>query len=301
VCMAHSLERWKTWSASKLPGRAVNRFVRGWAVPRLSLSIEVHRTACIVTHPPGGEGANDALCNPANERLQGARFTPDECWTELYGDPTTGRWDEKFLTYPFQSIDGLVTEFGGAGLRAALEAQPAGEGGVRCQVGRAVATASHGELRELYPVAIVHAVAPFAPHAAAASEGGGGEGGFGEGAWERGTVDAYRAALSAAEAEGVASLALPLLGAGVRGIDLPLDESIKVAARGVVGWRSYEAPAGHPPMTVRFGVQSSSTAHALSAALEACLGEAAQGASAEQGGFEVVAPPQGESPQARWA
>ena len=63
--MAHSLERWKTWSASKLPGRAVNRFVRGWAVPRLSLSIEVHRTACIVTHPPGGEGANDALCNPA--------------------------------------------------------------------------------------------------------------------------------------------------------------------------------------------------------------------------------------------
>ena len=68
--MSHSLERWKTWSASKLPGRAVNRFVRGWAVPRLSLSIEVHRTACIVTHPPGGEGANDALCNPATSGSQ---------------------------------------------------------------------------------------------------------------------------------------------------------------------------------------------------------------------------------------
>ena len=90
--MGAGLDRWRSWNAAKLPGRAVNRFVRGWSSPRLT--IEVHRTACIMTHPPGGETANDALVNPANERLAGTRFTPEECWRNLYGDPLTGRWDK---------------------------------------------------------------------------------------------------------------------------------------------------------------------------------------------------------------
>ena len=30
------------------------------------------------------------------------------------------RWDKDYATYPFQSIDGLVTEFGGEELRAAI-------------------------------------------------------------------------------------------------------------------------------------------------------------------------------------
>ena len=85
------MDRWRSWNAAKLPGRAVNRFVRGWVSSRLT--VEVHRTACIVTHPPGGEHANDALCVPANETLAGTRFTPEECWTQLYGDPITGRCD----------------------------------------------------------------------------------------------------------------------------------------------------------------------------------------------------------------
>jgi hypothetical protein len=114
------MDRWRSWNAAKLPGRAVNRFVRGWVSRRLT--IEVHRTACIVTHPPAGERLNDALVNPANERLAGTRFTPDECWRELYGDPLTGRWARDYATYPFQSIDGLVTEFGGDGLQRELEA-----------------------------------------------------------------------------------------------------------------------------------------------------------------------------------
>ena len=114
------MDRWRSWNAAKLPGRAVNRFVRGWVSRRLT--IEVHRTACIVTHPPAGERLNDALVNPANERLAGTRFTPDECWRELYGDPLTGRWARDYATYPLQSIDGLVTEFGGDGLQRELEA-----------------------------------------------------------------------------------------------------------------------------------------------------------------------------------
>ena len=79
------MQSWRAWNAAKLPGRAVNRFVRGWVGERLT--IEVHRTACVVTHPPGGERANRALVNAANERLAGARFTEDECWRELYGEP----------------------------------------------------------------------------------------------------------------------------------------------------------------------------------------------------------------------
>ena len=93
---SRSMDRWRSWNAAKLPGRAVNRFVRGWTSP--GLTIEVHRTACIVTHPPAGERANDALCVPANERLAGTRFSPEECWRNLYGDPTTGRWDKDFAT-----------------------------------------------------------------------------------------------------------------------------------------------------------------------------------------------------------
>ena len=116
------LDQWRAWSAQKLPGRPACKYVRGWE--GAPLSIEVHRTACIVTHPPGGEGANDALVNPANERLAGTRFTPDECWLELYGDPTSGAalsFDDRYLTYPFQTIDGLVTDFGGEALRCELE------------------------------------------------------------------------------------------------------------------------------------------------------------------------------------
>ena len=118
--MGAALDRWRSWNAAKLPGRAVNRFVKGWTSPQLAL--EVHRTACIVTHPPGID-RNDALINPANERLAGTLFSPEECWRELYGDPVSGRWDRDYATYPFQSVDGLVTEFGGMELKVALEAQ----------------------------------------------------------------------------------------------------------------------------------------------------------------------------------
>ena len=213
------MDRWRSWNAAKLPGRAVCRFVRGWVNSRLT--IEVHRTACVVTHPPGGERANDALVNPANERLAGTFFSTDECWKHLYGvDPTMGMgtplWsqtlgssNEKFRMYPSQSIDGLVTQFGGPGLREALEALHADADGVRCPTGSAVLTRSYGDLQEMFGT-IVHAVAPFyrrptsdrdVPVLAEV--------------WEAQTVSAYRSAFDAAVREGLVSIAVPLLGAGM--------------------------------------------------------------------------------------
>ena len=212
------MDRWRSWNAAKLPGRAVNRFVRGWVSRRLT--IEVHRTACIVTHPPAGERSNDALVNPANERLAGTRFTPDECWRELYGDPLTGRWARDYATYPFQSIDGLVTEFGGDGLLRELEAVEEVRG-VRCPAGGAVLTRSHGELKELYG-ALLHAVAPFYPgEAEAAAEAAtvdwvASVDGPGQG-WEATLTRTYRASLDEAMRHGLRSVAMPLLGAGARG------------------------------------------------------------------------------------
>lgn len=86
------MDQWRQWSAQKLPGRAVCRLVASWrpvrtAAPWCGLAaIEVHRTACIVTHPPAGETANAALVNPANERLAGTDFSAEECRRHLLGE-----------------------------------------------------------------------------------------------------------------------------------------------------------------------------------------------------------------------
>ena len=268
-----ALDRWRTWNAAKLPGRAVNRWVRGWISP--SLIIEVHRTACIVTHPPGGK--NCALINPANEQLVGTRFTPEECWKRLYGDPVFGRWDKDYATYPFQVIDGLVTEFGGDELQRELlhTSSMDREGDVRCPVGCAVLTRDIGELRELYR-AVIHAVPPFY---------------HGNKQWEDQSIQTYHAALDCAAASGLTTIAIPLLGAGARGVDLPKPEALRVAAAALVSWQGSNDE--EMMMTARFGVQDSTTAHALADALEAVMS-----LTAATGGrkFELQAPPLSE----RW-
>ena len=60
------MDRWRSWNSQKLPGRAVCRHVRGWLGRQSNAlaAIEVHRTACIVTHPPAGELASEALVQP---------------------------------------------------------------------------------------------------------------------------------------------------------------------------------------------------------------------------------------------
>lgn len=249
-----SLDRWRSWNASKLPGRAVCRYIRGWTSTRAV--IEVHRTACIVTHPPGGEHANDALVNPANERLAGTRFSAEECWRHLYDDPVQGRWDEKYATFPFQTIDGLVTEFGGEELRRVLEAQPADITGIRCPTGGAVVTRSYGEIREVYGH-IIHAVPPFYRALALEEE------------WKETSVSTYQAAFNAATDAGLSTLAVPLLGTGARGVDLPESEGIWVAAQAAVSWCDQKVAPER--ITVRFGVQSSTLANGLADALETAM------------------------------
>lgn len=280
----NEMDRWRTWNAQKLPGRAVNRFVQGWirSQPSALSGIEVHRTACIVTHPPGGEHANHGLVNPANESLCGTRFTPEECWKHLHGDPTTGRWDSELVVYPTQAIDGLVTEFGGDELRIRLEAQPADKLGHRCAVGSAIATPASSELLELY-AHLIHAVAPFyrklEPQV-----------------WEDQLQSTYHAAFDTACDLGLSTVAVPLLGAGARGA--PKADAMRVAAEATVRWRAAaEDPgAAGAPLLVRFGVQDSSTAHALISALESAMqsAEAAHGAR-----FTRHAPPSAD--HERWA
>lgn len=269
------MDRWRTWNAQKLPGRAVNRYVRGWLGHGNALAaIEVHRTACIVTHPPSGEKANHALVNPANETLVGTQFTPDECWRNLHGDPTTGRWDKDFVVYPTQAVDGLVTEFGGEELRIALEAKPVDAQGRRCPVGSAVLTPATFELRELYDN-LIHAVPPFY-RMLAPSE------------WSELLCATYKSVFDTAHRAGFATLALPLLGAGARGA--PKAEAMRVAAEAAVSWRSK-----HPltPPIARFGVQDSTTAHELVAALEDAMLRAGDSVS----GFEAKPSP----PPERWS
>lgn len=272
--MGAALDRWRSWNAAKLPGRAVNRFVRGWTSP--NITIEVHRTACIVTHPPGDSRCN-ALVNPANERLVGTRFSPEQCWKELYGDPLHGRWDSDLATYPFQSIDGLVTEFGGGELQAALEALPDDGSGVRCPTGSAVVTRRCGELNEMFD-AVVHAVPPFYRLAPDSSS------------WAGELTRSYHAAFEAAQLEGLTTLAVPLMGTGARGSELPRQaHALDVAARAAVSWCGV---GGRGDLLVaRFGVQDSSTAHALAEAVAEAIEAAAPAA------FVRIAPPTDE----RWA
>jgi O-acetyl-ADP-ribose deacetylase (regulator of RNase III) len=271
------MDRWRTWNAQKLPGRAVNRYVRGWVrreAERNGLcSIEVHRTACIVTHPPGGERANMALVVPANEQLHGTRFTPEQCWKYLHGDPVKGRWDKDFVVYPTQSIDGLVTEFGGEELRMTLEAVPADAHGRRAPVGTAVVTPASHELRELYTY-LIHTCAPM-HRLLEPSE------------WQFQIRSAYFAAFDAAHQGTFDTIAMPLLGAGARGA--PMGDAMRVAAGAAVSWRAKE---NGPSLTCRFGVQDSTGAHALVEAIEdAIRAENGKGTT-----FDLKLPP----PAERW-
>eukprot|EP00908_Phaeocystis_cordata_P024281 Transcript_675.p2 GENE.Transcript_675~~Transcript_675.p2 ORF type:complete len:174 (-),score=52.46 Transcript_675:43-564(-) len=164
--------------------------------------------------------------------------------------------------------------------------------GVRCPTGGAVVTRSHGELLELYS-ALVHAVPPFYRGPQEAEQ------------WEAGLTAAYRSALDAAAQYKLGTLALPLLGSGARGAgaELPIADALRVAAGAVVGWpgdaangadADADATVAGLHLTARFGVQDSSTAHALADAVEAAI--ARDGLRAH---FAAASPPPKE--RERWA
>ena len=86
--------------------------------PALALkSLEVFISPCVVAFPPFPPRSNDsshahaavALINPANERLEGAKFSPGDA--HKYLPPLAGGDAFRYpLVYPEQCVDGLVHE-----------------------------------------------------------------------------------------------------------------------------------------------------------------------------------------------
>jgi O-acetyl-ADP-ribose deacetylase (regulator of RNase III) len=239
-------------------------------------AIEVYRTSCIVTHPPAGELMNDALVNPANEKLVGTRFSPTECWYYLHG----GGQPEDLPCTPRECIDGIVTELGGAELRASLDAQPADAAGNRCPVGGAVVTPAFSQLRDMYK-SLIHVVPPRYKRFHILEQDQAAAGAQQEGVWARQLAATYRSAFDVAVTNGLTGIAVPLLGAGTKGA--PTDAAIRVAAEFAV---AYGAPLGRDDgssgsasgldakcksLTVRFAVQDETKAEALSSAIDAAI------------------------------
>ena len=79
-------------SPPPLTANMVRALLRCWRTARLS--VELHITPCIVTHPPG---SCDGLVNPANEQLVGTQFTPSEANRNLQGASEAG------IIYPPQA------------------------------------------------------------------------------------------------------------------------------------------------------------------------------------------------------
>ena len=227
------------------PRTQLTTVVASWraATHRVACSL----TPCIVTSPPDGV---TALVNPANERLQGTQFTPDECSRRLPGGLAG-------IIYPPQVVDGLVTELGGPAMAAALE-----KAGGGCATGCAIVTLATGELTACF-THIVHTVAPF----------------HGDERWREQLASAYLAAFDASCAAGLAELAVPLLGAGARGA--PLAEAAAVAADVAASWR---APADAPLALLHFCVQDEQVAQSLTEHLDRTLGRRASASPLQRGG-----------------
>ncbi|KAJ8598258.1 hypothetical protein CTAYLR_005493 [Chrysophaeum taylorii] len=219
--------------------------------------VEVWTTPCIVSSPPPRA---DALVVSANERLCGTQFayfnvggpTPlgANFGAAALGFLKTMRVEERAL-YPCESVDGLVTEYGGTELARILEAIPSIsddlEYPVRCPTGGARRTPA-GPLATLFPAGLVHAVPPF----------------WGND-WDRLVASAYRNAFAAAFADAPASvLAVPLLGAGARGAPLP--DAARAAARAAGAWLA-SAADGPRSRTVAFSVLSDRAAEMLASAI----------------------------------
>mmetsp|Transcript_7795 Transcript_7795/g.18568 ORF Transcript_7795/g.18568 Transcript_7795/m.18568 type:complete len:123 (-) Transcript_7795:175-543(-) len=112
-------------------------------------------------------------------------------------------------------------------------------------------------------------------------------------AWSDALTSTYHAAFEAAQRAGLTTLAVPLLGAGACGA--PKAAALTVAAEAAVSWSATAAAQATEPLTARFGVQDSSTAHDLVDELEAAIARAA--ADGGGVGFELAPRPVSE----RWA
>ncbi|KAL1500120.1 hypothetical protein AB1Y20_012793 [Prymnesium parvum] len=217
----------------------MERLWRAWPARRHGLRVALHLTPCIVAAPPG---TCDALVNSANEQLVGTRFTPSQAVAALRGG----------LVYPPQVVDGVVDERGGPALWRACASVPIDRRGVRCAVGAAVLTAAAGELCVSYR-AVVHAVAPL----------------YGAPRWSELLRSAFDAAFAEASRAGLATLAVPLLGAGAKGA--PPREAAAIAAAAIAEWTVRDDEKAGGLREVRLAVQDESIADVLCESLDRAL------------------------------
>lgn len=214
---------------------------------------ELHITPDIVAMPPGDDC--DALVNPANEALQGTKFDPTQANAKF---PNSGG-----RVYPEQTIDGAVSIAGGTALYDACQAVRQVQPGIRCPVGAAVATPAFGELLNSYDKGVVHVVAPKLGDfgwerrlvqsywsALDVAWGYGTSVVPGDGAhmhpddtlppmpkskkWRGAVADGNAAAVDPSLELVMGRVAMPLLGAGTRG--LPLRQAAQAAAEAVADY-----------------------------------------------------------------
>jgi O-acetyl-ADP-ribose deacetylase (regulator of RNase III) len=199
---------------------------------RRLLKLEVHCLACIVTSQTA-----QALVNPGNNELKGTSELP----YFPVGGPVPPPPPKGFHNstgwgglevgpgqkYPAQTVDGLVTQYGGAALREEIakvpyyanEVHPESGRRMRCRDGDAVMTSSGpgSLLAEGYEF-VIHTVPPFdRPH--------------GDTQWQLTLTKCYHAVVELALARRLHSVALPVLAAGARGV--PMREAIHAAVEGL--------------------------------------------------------------------
>ena len=120
--------------------------------------VELWLTPCVVTMPPP---RSTALVVPTNERLCGTQFAhfpkggPTPAATKI-GERDYDRPRAERLLYQCESVDGIVTEFGGAAYESAIADLPVISGDadypVRCKTGNAVRVPVAMDTRTALPV-----------------------------------------------------------------------------------------------------------------------------------------------------
>lgn len=241
--------------------------------------VELWRTSCCVTSPPGAAGqTHDVLINSANQQLVGTKLpyfprggpvpdtsvaagSPEAVQRDWVPPGFVSRWGgmeigAKML-YPVQVVDGMVGILGGAELRRACSRLPTvSADGARCAIGEAVSTPAFGKLRQYY-ARIVHTVAPFHTRADKTPTPD----------WALLLERCWHSSL--AQASDAQTIVAPLLGAGARGA--PLRDAATVAARATVGWLTEEAAAPGAPSAqlLRIVVQRETALEEMAAALRA--------------------------------
>ena len=237
--------------------------------------VELWITPCVVTMPPP---RSTALVVPTNERLCGTQFAhfpkggPTPAATKI-GERDYDRPRAERLLYQCESVDGIVTEFGGAAYESAIAELPLVGGDadypVRCKTGNAVRVPIATGPLAAFGDGLILAVPPF----------------YASLSWRGQLLNAYSNAFSLGPP--TRRVATPLLGAGTRGA--PVAEAAAVAAEATRECLAAEAPAvqasietlldqdegesaiQYAPQTIRFCVLDDDVGEIVDSALDEAL------------------------------